>query len=417
MKIYKFGGASVKDADGVRNIPKIIKNSDDKLVVVVSAMGKTTNAMEQITDAYFKNDQQTLENRLKVLKTYHLSIITELFGNENGSPRFSEQFEHLEVKLTKKPSMHYDFEYDRIVSLGELMSTAIISDYFNKEKLNFKLVDIRTVLKTDDLYRDANVNWDLTVDLMQRTFTFEDTQFYLTQGFLGGTLSNLPTTLGREGSDYTAAIIGYALNAKDVTIWKDVLGVMNADPRRYPDAQKIDELSYIEAIELSYYGAQVIHPKTLKPLQNKDIPLFVKSFLNPDTAGTIISSSKNKKCHVPIFVIKPNQVFVTILPKDFSFIPEEKIIEVINFFKQFRIKMNLMQNSALNFSACFDKNKHTEELFEVLGKDFLVRYNDDAELITIRNHNPEAIEKMTIGKTVLNSQVTRKVAMYVLKEK
>ncbi|MCL2072939.1 MAG: aspartate kinase [Marinilabiliaceae bacterium] len=414
MKIYKFGGASMKDADGVRNIPKIIQNIKEPLVVVVSAMGKTTNAMEMITHAYLKNDRVTLKNKLIEVKNFHSKIIKELFGNENGSESFLEQFEHLEVKLDKKPSLHYDFEYDRIVSFGELMSSAIINDFFYQENLKFNLVDIRTVLKTDDIYRDANVNWELTVELMQKTFNFDISNIYLTQGFLGGTLTNLSTTLGREGSDYSAAILGFALNATDVTIWKDVPGVMNADPRWYSDAQKIDQLSYNEAIELSYYGAQVIHPKTLKPLQNKSIPLYVKSFLNPEQSGTIISSSKSKKFDVPIFVIKQNQVFVTISPKDYSFIPEDKLIEIITIFKKYRIKINQMQNSALHFSACFDKNRHTDELFEFLKSDFFVRYNENAELITIRNYNPSAIEQMTKDKIILNSQVTRKMAMFVL---
>ena len=404
----------MKDADGVRNIPKIIQNIKEPLVVVVSAMGKTTNAMEMITHAYLKNDRVTLKNKLIEVKNFHSKIIKELFGNENGSESFLEQFEHLEVKLDKKPSLHYDFEYDRIVSFGELMSSAIINDFFYQENLKFNLVDIRTVLKTDDIYRDANVNWELTVELMQKTFNFDISNIYLTQGFLGGTLTNLSTTLGREGSDYSAAILGFALNATDVTIWKDVPGVMNADPRWYSDAQKIDQLSYNEAIELSYYGAQVIHPKTLKPLQNKSIPLYVKSFLNPEQSGTIISSSKSKKFDVPIFVIKQNQVFVTISPKDYSFIPEDKLIEIITIFKKYRIKINQMQNSALHFSACFDKNRHTDELFEFLKSDFFVRYNENAELITIRNYNPSAIEQMTKDKIILNSQVTRKMAMFVL---
>lgn len=414
MKIYKFGGASLKDADGVRNMLSIIKRNSELLIVVVSAMGKMTNLLETVLDAYF-NNYQTLDDKLNEVKNYHLSIIKELFGNEQDSPSFLEQFGFLEDKLKKSPSMLYDFEYDRIVSLGEMMSSAIICDFFNKEQLNCKWTDIRTLIKTDDQYREANVDWNLTSNLIKKTFTFSDSNIYLTQGFLGGTLSNLTTTLGREGSDYTAAIIGYSMDAEDVTIWKDVSGVLNADPKWYPNAQKIDNLSYQEAVELTYYGAQVIHPKTLRPLKNKNIPLHVKSFLNPEAKGTIISSVRNKNFTLPVFILKRNQIFVTVSPKDFSFIMEDKLVEVISIFKQFRIKMNLMENSALNFSACFDKNRNTEMLFELLNKDFFVRYNEDVQLITIRQYNSEAVDEMTIGKTILYSQFTRKTAMFVLK--
>jgi len=415
MKIYKFGGAALKDADGVRNMLSIIKNTSEQLIVVVSAMGKTTNSLETILDAYFNNNPQTLEINLNKLKNYHLSIIKELFGDEQGSSGFLEQFRFLEDKLKKTPSMHYDFEYDRIVSIGEMISSAIVADFFNKEQLNCKWTDIKTFLKTDEQYREANVDWDLTTKMMKKTFTFKDTSIYLTQGFLGGTLSNLTTTLGREGSDYTAAIIGYAMDAKDVTIWKDVPGVLNADPKWYPNAQKIDNLSYQEAVELTYYGAQVIHPKTLKPLKTKNIPLHVKSFLNPEAPGSVISSSKNRNFLLPVFILKRNQIFVTISPKDFSFIIEEKLIEIISIFKQFRIKMNLMENSALNFSACFDINRNTEMLFDLLRKDYFVLYNDDTQLITIRQYNSEAVDEMTKGKTLLYSQFTRKTAMFVIK--
>ena len=415
MNIHKFGGASVKDANGIRNVLSIIKNLNHPIIVVISAMGKMTNAMEIVADAYFRNDAQICKQKLDEVKAYHFSIIKELFGDKNGSEGFAKQLQLLEEKLSRKPSMHYDFEYDQIISFGELMSTAIVSDYLNKENLKCKWIDVRTILKTDDLYRDANVNMDLTVELMKKTFTFNDVNVYLTQGFLGGTLSNITTTLGREGSDYTAAIIGNALDAKSVTIWKDVPGVLNADPRLDADASKIDELSYMEAIELTYYGAQVIHPKTLKPLQNKDIPLYVKSFIDANASGTVIQSTKNKNKHIPIFIVKHEQFFVTISPRDFSFVMDDRLIDIISLFKQFRIKMNLMQNSALNFSACFDKNRQIEKLLEALNKDFFVRYNEGVELITIRQYTPEAIKKMTDGKEIIDSQITRKVARFVLR--
>ncbi|MDR2927780.1 MAG: aspartate kinase [Cytophagaceae bacterium] len=415
MNIYKFGGASVKDVAGVRNMLSIVNKNREQLIVVVSAMGKTTNAMELIMDAYFNNDRQSCMAKLAEVKDYHCTIVHELFGNANGSSRLNEQLAKLKEQLICEPSMHYDYEYDRIVSFGELMSTAIIADFFAKEQLNCKWMDIRMLLKTDSLYRDANVEWDLTQQLMQKNFTFTDVDIYLTQGFLGGTLNNMTTTLGREGSDYTAAIIGYAMGAQNVTIWKDVPGVLNADPRRYVNAQKIGELSYMEAIELTYYGAQVIHPKTLKPLQNKGIPLYVKSFVEPELPGTVIQSSKNSNSLLPVFIHKDNQVFVTVSPRDYSFIMDDRLIDVISLFRQYRIKMNLMQNSALNFSACFDKNRSTEKLFEQLNNDFFVRYNDDVELITIRNYTPETIEDVAKGRIVIDSQITRKVARFVLK--
>ena len=414
MKVYKFGGASVKDADGVRNMLSIIKNTSGQLIVVVSAMGKMTNLLETVLDDYL-NNRQTLENKLNEVKNYHLSIIKELFEKEQDAQGFWKQFHFLEDKLKKTPSMHYDFEYDRIVSMGELMSSAIVADFFNKEQLNCKWTDIRTLLKTDEQYREANVDWDLTTKLMNKTFSFKDTEIYLTQGFLGGTLSNLTTTLGREGSDYTAAIIGYATDAEDVTIWKDVPGVLNADPKWYPNAKKIDDLSYQEAVELTYYGANVIHPKTLKPLKSKNIPLYVKSFLNPEEAGTVISSAKNKNFLLPVFIMKPNQIFITFSPKDFSFIIEDKLVGLIEILKRLRFKINLMENSALNFSVCLDKSRNIEKLFKLFSIDFFIKYNEDVQLVTIRQYNPEAVAEMTEGKTILYSQFTRKTAMFVLK--
>ena len=415
MNIHKFGGASVKDADGVRNVLSIIKSLNRPVIVVISAMGKITNAMEIVADAYFNNNTQTCQQKLNEVKAFHFSIIEELFGDKTGSGGFTTQLQLLEEKLLRKPSMHYDFEYDQIVSYGELMSTAIVSDFLNKENLKCKWTDVRTILKTDSLYRDANVDMNLTVELMKKNFTFDDAGIYLTQGFLGGTLSNITTTLGREGSDYTAAIIGNALDAESVTIWKDVPGVLNADPRLDADATKIDELSYMEAIELTYYGAQIIHPKTLKPLQNKGIPLYVKSFLNAAASGTIIKSTKNKNKHLPIFIVKREQFFITISPRDFSFVMDDRLIEIISLFRQFRIRMNLMQTSALNFTVCFDKNRQIENLLEALNKDFFVRYNEGVELVTIRQYTPEAITKMTGGKEILDSQITRKVARFVLR--
>ncbi|TCO04939.1 aspartate kinase [Natronoflexus pectinivorans] len=415
MRVYKFGGASVKDAGGVRNVTSIVKGAETPLVVVISAMGKMTNAFEELVSAYFRKKKEVMDECLKFVHDYHAQIIHDLFGKDNASKRYNEQMHQLETRLKQSPSMHFDFEYDQIVSFGELLSTSIVADFWEQGGVKSSWTDVRTILKTDDLYRDSNVDWPLTNQLMMQTFNFADAEVYLTQGFLGGTISNLTTTLGREGSDYTAAIIGHVMNASDVTIWKDVPGVLNADPRWYHGAVKIEELSYMEAIELSYYGAQVIHPKTLKPLQNKNIPLKVRSFVDKEEKGTIILERTGISEQVPVFILKTNQIFVTISPLDFSFIMEDKLIEIISIFKKFRVKMNLMQNSALNFSASFDRIREMDELLSELKNNFSVRYNENVQLITIRQYTTAAIEEMTSGKEILDSQITRKVARFVIR--
>lgn len=417
MNVYKFGGASVKDADGVRNVANIIAQGSGKLVVVVSAMGKMTNALEVVVDHYFHHRAEACFQSFEAVKQYHQQLLTDLFGNPSASERFNHHLEAMEQRLTQPPSMHYDFEYDQIVSFGELFSTSIVCDYLVSKGVNCKWMDARTIIKTDDLYRDANVDWNLTTSQMLEAFTFKDAEMYLTQGFLGGTLSNLTTTLGREGSDYTAAIIGHVMDAGGVSIWKDVPGVLNADPRWYPQAEKINELSYNEAIELTFYGAQVIHPKTLKPLQNKEIPLYVRSFIDPEASGTVIRSRQGISESIPVYVLKRDQLFVTVYPKDFSFIMEDKLIEIISIFKKYRVKMNLMQSSALNFSACFDRKRETPELLNELGNLFTVRYNEGVDLLTIRQYTPQAIDEMTSDRVIIDSQITRKVARFILKNR
>ncbi len=415
MRVYKFGGASVKDANGVRNVVNIIREVSEPLVVVVSAMGKMTNAFEILLDSYFFGRIDDLTNSLNGIKTFHEEIITSLFGKSGGSDGYNREIKILENRLLQPPSGEYDLEYDQIVSFGELLSTQIVNDFLLLSKVDSMWVDSRNVIKTDDVYRDANIDWKITESRVLSTFTFNGTKMYLTQGFIGGTDKTLTTTLGREGSDYTAAILGHILNAENVTIWKDVPGVLNGDPRWYPNAIKINELSYNEAIELTYYGAQVIHPKTLKPLQNKEIPLFVKSFIDPIATGTVIHSRIGISEPIPVFVLKKDQIFVTVYPKDFSFIMEEKLIDIISIFRKFRVRMNLMQISALNFSAAFDNKRVTKEILEELSKEFSVRYNENVELLTIRQYTREAINDMIKGREVLDSQTTRKVARFILK--
>jgi aspartate kinase len=415
MQVSKFGGASVKNADAVKNLHRIVESLDKPQVIVVSAMGKMTNAFETLVQYYFSGNKQECRNQLHQIKDYHYNIIQDLFGDIEIavlSP-FFDCVDMLEGRLEQLPSLHFDYEYDQIVSFGEIFSTHIISAYLNYAGIKNKWVDVRQVLKTDDFYRDANVDWDLTVELMNRTFAFSDTSLYVTQGFLGGTLSNISTTLGREGSDYTAAIIGHVLNAERVTVWKDVPGILNADPRIFPDAEKIDSLSYAETIELSYYGAQVIHPKTLKPLQNKQIPLFVRSFLDMELPGTVIMQ-ESQRVPVPIFILKKDQMLLTLSPRDFSFITEENLSKILALFSQNHVRINLLQTSALNFTVCVDRKDNLISMVEKLKEFYSVRYNAQVELLTIRHFNQTVIDEKLVGRVVIDSQVTRKNARFVL---
>ncbi len=413
--VYKFGGASVKDASAVRHISKILKSSPRPLIVVISAMGKITNALEEVVNAYFDHHQLPVNEAFQRVRNFHQSMVDDLMKtNTSFQKQLNELLDALWKRLEQEPSLNYDFEYDQIVSFGEVISTAIVSGYLNQEGILNKWVDIRPVLKTNDVYRDAGIDWPLSTRFIKATFSFVDTNLYITQGFIGSTQNNLTTTLGREGSDYSAAILGHVMDASHVTIWKDVAGVLNADPRWYPNAVKLDEISYWEAIELTYFGAQVIHPKTLKPLQNKLIPLHVKSFINSNASGTIIKHIDNEKILMPVFILKQNQIFVTISPRDFSFIMEDNLSDIFATFSQFRVKMNLMQNSALNFSACIDTNRNVDSLYIALKKRYTVRYNEDVELITIRHYNEDAIGQMTDNKEVIDSQITRKTARFVM---
>ncbi len=417
IQVYKFGGASVKNASGVRNVCSIIKNNDKQMVVVISAMGKTTNALEDLVEAYMKQDKPKIKEIFESIIDYHYHIINELFEHRHS---FYDEFEQLKnsfgERLQLHPSLNYDFEYDQIVSYGEIMSTQIVSHYANYIGLNNKWVDVRKMVKTDENYRDASVNWGLSSQFIKKELSFEYDSIYITQGFIGSTINNITTTLGREGSDYSGAVFAHILEAESLTIWKDVPGVLNADPRWYPHAKKLEDISYPEAIELAYYGAQVIHPKTLKPLQNKEIPLYVKSFMDTGLVGTKIQTVEHSGNKLPVFILKQNQLFITISPKDFSFIVEDNLSEIFSIFGKNKIKINLMQNSALNFSACIDTKRNPYKLIEDLKKDFIVKYNENVELVTIRNYTQDAIDEVTDGKEVVDSQLSRNTARYVVKE-
>ncbi len=419
MKIYKFGGASVKDAAGVRNLHRIVGAAGEKLVVVVSAMGKTTNALEGVLDSFF-NRKPDLDAKIQAVVDYHEAIVSELFTAKNRhliDEKLEQLYADLRADVALKPSLSYDYEYDRIVSFGELISTSIVAAYLQSQNEHSKFVDIRNYLKTDDNYREGNVDMKLSNRLVNDVFNFKNCDLYVTQGFIAGTLTNQTTTLGREGSDYTAALLANLLDAESVTIWKDVPGVMNADPKRYTEVQVIPKLSYKEAIELSYCGASVIHPKTVKPIQNKRIPLYVKSFVNPDLPGSVIEEVVGKLDLPPVYINKANQVLLTLTPRDFSFIAEEKLSKIFAILASYRIKVSLIQTSAISFSLCIDYNPAIfKNLVAELQDEYEVLYNTDVELITIRHYTNAIVEKLVGEKLVFVEQRNRLTARFVVSE-
>ncbi len=418
MNVYKFGGASVKDAEGVKNLFKIINTQRENLIIVVSAMGKMTDALEILCNSYYGKTGETAQ-AFQNIKDFHEQIIRDLFGaaDQDIRSRIEALYEELETILNSEPSLCYDYEYDRIICFGELLSTTIVSTYLEKQGRKVKFIDIRKCLITDQNYRNACVNPDLSAQLCRKTFTFQDTFMYITQGFIAGTTTNQTTTLGREGSDYTAAILANMLNAEDVTIWKDVPGIMNADPKLYENTEIISKLSYKEAIELSNCGAKVIHPKTIKPLQNKGIPLYVRSFLYPESHGSVIRELDEKLKLPPIYIDKGDQLLLTLSPRDFSFIAEEKLSRIFATLAKYRLRLNLMQNSAITFSFCIDNNEAIFENFiNELHDEYEVLYNKNVRLLTIRHYNEEVIERLTHDKHILVEQRSRLTARFVVSD-
>ncbi|MBL0341493.1 MAG: aspartate kinase [Bacteroidetes bacterium] len=419
MKVFKFGGASVKDAEAVKNITKILANfENEKIVVVVSAMGKMTNALELVINSYFNKDGNAIKH-LEEVKLFHKKIMNELFSSKSH-PVFDEvnnHFVEIEWVLEEEAAKGYAFAYDQIVSTGELISTRIISAYLRQAGINNTWLDARDIIQTDNNYREGEVNWAVTTARSQEIIPslFKDPcNVVVTQGFIASTSENYTTTLGREGSDYTAAILAYCLNADGVFIWKDVPGVLNADPKFYKDAQKIERMSYHDAIELAYFGASVIHPKTIKPLENKNITLHVKSFINPDFPGTQIGKDFQTKPLIPSFIFKDNQLLISISAKDFSFIAEENLSGIFGLFASIGVKINLMQNSAISFSVCIDNNPFkAPKLIEALKKDYKILYNENLQLYTVRHYYPSTIEMLTAGKEVLLEQRSRHTAQFV----
>ncbi len=419
MQVFKFGGASVKDAEAVKNVAEVLKQfPNEKLCIVISAMGKTTNHLERLAKAYFYKVENA-ETILEEIKQAHFSICNQLFPNSKHSiyTDLENTFVELHWAIEDEPTQGFDFEYDQIVSIGEVLSTKIVSAYLNENGIANTWLDARGIIQTDNTYREGKVDFELTESMVKSQLepVLNKQGIVITQGFIGGTSENFTTTLGREGSDYTASILAYCLNAKNVTIWKDVPGVLNADPKYFKNTKKIDELTYQDAIELTYYGASVIHPKTIKPLQNKQIPLYVKSFLNPKAEGTVIKES-DKRLNIPSYIFKLNQLLISIQPKDFSFIAEDNLSDIFELFAKHSVKINIMQLSAISFSICCDDDEQkVNALITDLQQSFKVLYNTGVELMTIRYHTQETIDTLTQNKTILLEQRSRFTLQMVMK--
>lgn len=404
MQVFKFGGASVKNAENIKNVTSIISHyKASELLVVVSAIDKTTNKLEEVTQAfYYQNgDYFALLNEVK---QNHYAILHELFEDQDHSifDELNNLFVEVEWVLEEEPQDPYDYLFDQIVSLGELISSKILAAYCAHIQIPTKWIDARDYIQTDNTHREANVNWELTEEKIRRDLpSILDEQVIISQGFIGSTSENFTTTLGREGSDYSAAIFAACLNAEDITIWKDVPGVLNADPKWFEKTELIPELSYTDAIELTYYGATVIHPKTIKPLQNKKITLNVRSFLNPASEGTKIRTT-NQTLPVPSFIFKVNQIFVNIQPRDFSFIVEDNLSHIFNLFHTHRIKVNMMHNSAISFSVSIDSTgDNVDNLLEELEKRYKITVEKGLELITIRYYNQQTIDRVLVNKEII----------------
>lgn len=424
MKVFKFGGASVKDADAVRNVASIIRLfPEDQLVTVVSAMGKTTNAMETVLESWMAGNTARALEGIAERRAFHFTILDDLSIAPESHLRdeLAGIFLALEEKLNSPPSDDYDYEYDQLVSIGEVISTKIVAHQLQEAGVRTGWQDARQLIRTDGQHREARVDWDTTAELI----TEKMGPFFaggagpgvaVTQGFIGHTNGGYTTTLGREGSDFTGAILAWCLNGESLTIWKDVPGMLNADPKWFDNTVRLPKISYREAIELAYYGATVIHPKTIKPLQNKDIPLYVKSFVDPDADGTTIQTSTVDDTLIPSFIFKTEQLLISITPKDFSFIAEENLSDIFQTFYDSRVRMNLMQNSAINFSACVNTTEKIPGLLERLSEKYKVRYNEGLELITIRHYDDATIERVLVNKEILVEQKSRYTARFITRE-
>lgn len=422
MKVFKFGGASLESVERIQNVSRIVQDyAEQPLVIVVSAMGKTTNALEKVVDHYYRRQRETAAELLFNIREKHLQLARELLGNDNDPvfERLRQCFHEMEWQLGEKPYKPFDFYYDQLVSRGELVSSLIVQASFCQNGLASHWLDAGTVIRTDDTFRDGQIQWDLTVQQMSekvRPLLAGGTPV-VTQGFIGQTALGFVTTLGREGSDYSAALFANMLDAESLSIWKDVEGLKNADPKLFPDTVNIGEIDYNEVIEMAYYGAQVIHPKTIKPLQNKKIPLYVKCFLDKSLPGTLIHQNGGMGKLPPVIVLKKGQVLITVTTRDFSFITEENLSKLYNIFHDLKIKINLIQSGAISFSCCIDQNaEKIERLIKILHRDFLITYHEGLELLTVRHYENGFIGYLTAGKVILLEQKSPLTVQLVLKE-
>lgn len=425
IKVFKFGGASLRDAASLRNASEILKmHAASPLILVVSAMGKSTNSLEKIHEALYNSDIKEALQRLEELNSYHRAIVEELFADSSHLiySDLNQIFDELRVEIEKTPEPYFDQSYDRIVHFGERIASCIAAAHFKDRGLMVELVDACKLVITDDNFRDAYVNWDLSCERIQdccrKYFEENGQKIILTQGFIGGTEDGRPTTLGREGSDFTASIFAYCADAEEMHIWKDVQGIMNGDPKIMPDAEFLPHLSYRETVELAYYGASVIHPKTIKPLENKRIPLYVRSFLHPELPGTCINQDMKDDKSKPSYIFKFNQMLVSVLPKDFSFINEKNLSDIFSVLSRNNIRVRMMQNSAVSFSFCCDNNVvKMPMLLKDLQERFVLRYNDNVELITIRHYNESKEEEVIKDRKILLEQKSRSTRQVIVKKR
>ncbi|MBI1221151.1 MAG: aspartate kinase [Bacteroidetes bacterium] len=409
MRVFKFGGASVKDAEAVKNVVNVLRlYESESLLIVVSAMGKTTNALERLVKAYVEQDMAGMQTVYAEIKAFHDEIIAGLLKHKDSHAYddIENLFIELECLLETQSEGSYDYNYDQIVSYGEIFSSRILSTFLKEADINNRWIDARNFIQTDGHYREGKVDWELTAGIIGRKLKpIVQKQKVVTQGFIGQTPDKQTSTLGREGSDYSAAIFAYGLDAEDVTIWKDVAGVMNADPKRMPEAIKIDGLNYKVAIELAYYGATVIHPKTIQPLQSKGIPLVVKSFMDPEASGTEVSVRIQEENAVPFYIFKDHQAYISVSSKDFSFIAEEHLTHIFALLSSYNIRVNVMQNSAISFSLVVnDDPRKLEALLEVLSEDYQVQMESDVQLITIRNYQSADVSSIVGDRKIWMEQ-------------
>lgn len=422
MQVFKFGGASVNSVEAIKNMAHIVADHiEEPLVVVVSAMGKTTNLLEKIIPGIPKSEEERRE-LIEQTKKYHFDIATQLLPNDDPTlQRLNNLFDQLDKTSSQIPTT-YNFDYDRVVSFGEIISTTLISGYLNSIGINNKWIDVRQIIRTNENYREGIVDFETTrrqaQEIINSGFIIQNSKLIITQGFIAGTVAGTTTTLGREGSDYSASILSYCLDADSMTIWKDVPGFLNADPKFFANTVKINKIPFNEAIELAYYGASVIHPKTVKPIQNKGIRLNIKSFKDPTAEGSVIGPFKSIEPLTPLYIFKNDQVLISIQPKDFSFIAEENLQTIFAVLAELNVRVNIMQNSALSFSLCMNHNEILlKQIRERLESQFRLVYNTGLQLITIRYYNQQIIDEIVGGRNIILQQRSRTITQILVDSK